>query len=179
VGFSNEERTYDNAREDILKEMERTFSPEFRNRLDFTVFFNQLSRDDVKRIIINEVENNVPIVLNDDIINYITDNGFSAKYGARQLQRFIKTHVSLKVADAQLDELVPVSGTFYEAEIRDNELFIINTENYHEQRVEKPTENRSSKAGRRKSPSSKAGSRKASTRKRKPSTKEEGPKEEE
>ena len=183
VGFSTEERTYDNAREDILKEMERTFSPEFRNRLDFTVFFNQLSREDVRRIVVNEVENNVPIVLNDDVINFIIDNGFSAKYGARQLQRFIKTNVTLKVAEAQLDELIPVSGTFYDAEIRDNELFIINTENYHEHRSETPPEStggsRSSKTSRRKGTNSKAGSRKTSGGKRNPRSKEKGPKEEE
>jgi len=184
VGFSTEERTYDNAREDILKEMERTFSPEFRNRLDFTVFFNQLSRDDIKKIVINEVENNVPIVLNEDIINFIIDNGFSAKYGARQLQRFIKTNVTLKVAEAQLDELIPVSGTFYDAEIRDNELFIINTENYHEHRTETPTQKAgrrrsSSKSNPRRGPDSKDGAGKAGTRKRKPRSKKEAPKEEE
>jgi len=139
VGFSSEERTYENSREDIIKEMEKTFSPEFRNRIDFTVFFNQLSRKDAEQIVMNELENNVPIVITEEIINFIIDNGFSAKYGARQLQRFIKTKISLKVADAQLEELVPVSGTFYDAEIRDNELFIINTENYHEHSAEKKT----------------------------------------
>jgi len=103
VGFSNEERTYENSREEILKEMEKTFSPEFRNRIDFTVFFNQLSRSDAEKIVINELESNVPIVLKPEIINFIIDNGFSAKYGARQLQRFIKTNISLKVAEAELD----------------------------------------------------------------------------
>jgi len=185
VGFSTEERTYENAREDILKEMERTFSPEFRNRLDFTVFFNQLSREDIKRIVINEVENNVPIILNNDIINFIIDNGFSAKYGARQLQRFIKTHVSLKVAEAQLDELIPVSGTFYDAEIRDNELFIINTENYNEHHAKTPNEARSTKrspstkGGSTKCGSTKGGGTKGGARKRRRSVKKEGSKEEE
>lgn len=163
VGFSSEERTYENSREEIIKEMEKTFSPEFRNRIDFTVFFNQLSRKDAEQIVMNELENNVPIVITEEIINFIIDNGFSAKYGARQLQRFIKTNISLKVADAQLEELVPVSGTFYDAEIRDNELFIINTENYHGNGAEKKAETR---GGRKSSRSSKAGSgsRKTSTK---------------
>jgi ATP-dependent Clp protease ATP-binding subunit ClpA len=183
VGFSNEERTYENSREEILKEMEKTFSPEFRNRIDFTVFFNQLSRSDAEKIVINELESNVPIVLKPEIINFIIDNGFSAKYGARQLQRFIKTNISLKVAEAELDMLVPISGTFYEGEIRNNEFVITNTESYDEH-SSKTTETKrggsksssrgSSKASTRKAPTSKGGGRR-----RKPASKEEGPKEQE
>jgi len=164
ISFSNEERTYESSKEDIIKEMEKVFSPEFRNRLDFTVFFNQLSHKDAQQIVRNELENNVPIVVTEEIINFIIDKGFSAKYGARQLQRFIKTNVSLKVADAQLEELVPVSGLFYDAEIRNNELFIINTENYHEHSAKTEKKTRSS------SRSSKTGSRKAPTKGRRTSS---------
>lgn len=165
VGFSNEERTYESSREEIEKEMERTFSPEFRNRIDFTVFFNQLDRKDAEKIAFLELENNIPIVITQEIINFVVDNGFSAKYGARQLQRFIKKSIALKVADAQLEELIPVSGIYYDAEVRDNELFIINTENYNEHNSETQKTTRGSSKGSRSSKASK-GSGKAPTRRR-------------
>ena len=166
VGFSNEERTYESSREEIEKEMERTFSPEFRNRIDFTVFFNQLDRKDAEKIAFLELEDNIPIVITQEIINFVVENGFSAKYGARQLQRFIKKNVALKVADAQLEELIPVSGIFYEAQIRDNELFIINTENYNEH--SKKTQRETSTSSRKSSGGSKktTSSRRSSTRRR-------------
>jgi len=172
VGFSSEERTYESSKEQIEKEMERTFSPEFRNRIDFTVFFNQLTRKDVEKIAVLELENTIPIVITQEIINFVVDNGFSAKYGARQLQRFIKKSIALKVADTQLEELVPISGTFYDAEVRDNELFIINTENYNEHSAKKKTDDgggskssrSSKKSTRRKAPTK---SRRANSRRTK------------
>ena len=172
VGFSSEERTYESSREEIEKEMERTFSPEFRNRIDFTVFFNQLDRKDAEKIAFLELENTIPIVITQEIINFVVENGFSAKYGARQLQRFIKKNIALKVADAQLEELIPVSGIYYDAEVRDNEVFIINTEKYNEYSKEtKRAPRGSSKSSR----SSKTGtSRKASTRRGRKAKEEDG-----
>ena len=172
VGFSNEERTYESSREEIEKEMERTFSPEFRNRIDFTVFFNQLDRKDAEKIAFLELENNIPIVITQEIINFVVENGFSAKYGARQLQRFIKKNIALKVADAQLEELIPVSGIYYDAEVRDNEVFIINTEKYNEHNSE--TQKKAGGSSKASRGSKKSTSSKASTRRRRKAKEEDG-----
>lgn len=130
LGFSDSV-TYDNSHEEILKSVEKKFSPEFRNRLDFIIFFNSLKKVDIDKIAQLELEKDIPINITQDVIDFIVKNSYSPKYGARELQRFIRNNISLKVAEAQLEKLVPKDGKpYYDVEIRDNECYIVNTEEY-------------------------------------------------
>lgn len=77
--------------------IKKFFSPEFRNRLDSIIFFNNLSSDHVKSIVekfIIELENqlgekNVYLEVSDELMAFFAETGFDPKMGARPLARLI------------------------------------------------------------------------------------------
>ncbi|PYS98795.1 MAG: ATP-dependent Clp protease ATP-binding subunit ClpA [Acidobacteria bacterium] len=98
VGFRNTSDTKGNAKGVI----ERTFTPEFRNRLDAWVPFKPLDTDVIKLIVdkfINELngqlaEKRVIVKLDEAAREWMAKNGFDARYGARPMARLI--HEKLK-----------------------------------------------------------------------------------
>jgi len=87
------------------KKIEDDFPIEFLNRLDDILYFNTLSKNDLKRIIFKEIEK-VIIILNKKIKIIITNNtykhfldiGFDEKLGARQIKRIIDKEIKLLLA---------------------------------------------------------------------------------
>ena len=92
------------------------FRPEFLNRVDDVIVFHRLSKDDLRVIVeiqfatLKErlAERNIDVVLTDDGIDWLTDNGYDAVYGARPLKRLLQTAVAdplaLRVLDGELTE---------------------------------------------------------------------------
>ncbi len=86
--------------------IERTFSPEFRNRLDAWVAFNSLGMDEIKLIVdkfIRELngllmEKRVVVKLTDEAREWLAKNGFDAKYGARPMSRLIHEKIKQPLA---------------------------------------------------------------------------------
>jgi len=114
-------------REEIMKSIETTFSPEFRGRVDEFVFFNDLGSDDVREIA-KLALTKYPVKATPEIIDYIIEHGYSEEYGARDIQRVLKRLVGLPIADEILSNRHPDNGTGrYDAEVRENKLEIINT----------------------------------------------------
>ena len=114
-------------KEQIMKSIEATFSPEFRGRVDEFVFFNDLTQDDIKKIAKLALAN-YPIKATPEIVDYIIKHGYSEEFGARDIQRVLKRLVGLPLADEILSNRHPSNGTGkYDAEIRENKLEIINT----------------------------------------------------
>lgn len=90
--------------------IERTFSPEFRNRLDAWIAFNPLTYDDIVRVVdkfVNEVkelliEKEVTLSLSDNARTWFADKGFDRQYGARPMARIIKQKIREPLADELL-----------------------------------------------------------------------------
>ncbi|MGB7202600.1 MAG: ATP-dependent Clp protease ATP-binding subunit ClpA [Pyrinomonadaceae bacterium] len=103
MGFRNSSDTKGNAKGVI----ERTFMPEFRNRLDAWVPFKALDIDVIKLIVdkfINELngqlaEKRVLVKLTDDAREWLAKNGFDARYGARPMSRLIHVQVKQPLAN--------------------------------------------------------------------------------
>ncbi len=93
---------------DILK---RTFRPEFLNRVDETIIFNSLTKDDMKKIVELQInilrkrltEHNIEIDLTDDVKEKLVDDGFDPEYGARPLKRTIQRLIENPLAKFLLD----------------------------------------------------------------------------
>lgn len=89
------------------KEVERYFSPEFRNRLDGILFFNRLSLDLMKKIVDKfirqlsvELKNRkIAIELTPQAVEWFATNGYDVRMGARPLERLIKKEIQEKLAD--------------------------------------------------------------------------------
>jgi ATP-dependent Clp protease ATP-binding subunit ClpA len=90
--------------------IERFFSPEFRNRLDAWVVFEPLSADSVLRIVdklIGElraqlVEKKVTIELTDAAREWLANEGYDPKFGARPMRRLIEREIKKPLVDAIL-----------------------------------------------------------------------------
>jgi len=103
VGFRNQATGKGKGRGAI----ERTFSPEFRNRLDAWIAFEPLNLDIIKLIVdkfIKELnaqlaEKKVSVKLNDSARTWLAQNGFDPKFGARPMHRLIHERIKKPLAE--------------------------------------------------------------------------------
>jgi ATP-dependent Clp protease ATP-binding subunit ClpA len=125
VGFRNSSDTKGNAKGAI----ERTFTPEFRNRLDAWVPFKALDIEIIKSIVdkfINELngqlaEKRVLVKLTDDAREWLAKNGFDARYGARPMSRLIHEKIKQPLANEILFGTLTHGGSA-EVDAVENEL---------------------------------------------------------
>jgi ATP-dependent Clp protease ATP-binding subunit ClpA len=90
--------------------IERTFTPEFRNRLDAVISFGSLPREVILQVVEKFVlqleaqlmERGVSIELSDDAANWLADKGYDDRMGARPLGRVIQEHVKKPLAEELL-----------------------------------------------------------------------------
>ena len=107
------------TREKVQKLLRDTFRPEFLNRLDETIMFNPLSRNDIKGIIdlivddLNRrlAERRITIRLTDDAKYYVAEAAYDPAYGARPLKRYIQKNVETKGARLILADEVSEGDT--------------------------------------------------------------------
>ncbi len=124
VGFRNSSDTKGNAKGVI----ERTFTPEFRNRLDAWVAFKPLDIDVIKLIVdkfINELngqlaEKRVLVSLTDDAREWLAKNGFDARYGARPMSRLIHEKIKQPLANEILFGKLANGGSVEADMVADN-----------------------------------------------------------
>ena len=130
-GRGEEEVTKEITKEVIEKSLKNKFSPEFLNGLDDLIYFNPLSKEEVKDIARLQLEE-LPLQITEPLLTFIVDKGYSLEYGARNIARFIKNNISVKVADAILHKLVPKDDPFglYKPRIIDGEVTIVGTKKY-------------------------------------------------
>lgn len=103
LGFSSNESILINEREKSIKNY---FSPEFYNRLDGVIHFQQLSKDNilevvnkqVNRVIKTLLSKHVVTIVSDEVYAFIAENGYDDKLGVRPIERFIETNISRIVA---------------------------------------------------------------------------------
>lgn len=112
-------KTYDEAKDLVLDELKKAFSPEFINRVDEIIFFRMLNRDAILQIVdlltvglasrISEM--GIEIKLTDSAKNLLAEKGYDPQYGARPLKRVIQSMVEDKFSEAILDQTVSVGDT--------------------------------------------------------------------
>jgi len=90
-------REYDEMSEKVLGEMKRIFKPEFLNRIDKTIVFHPLTRDDLRRIVDIQLQRLEPrlgdhkltLEISDAARERIVEEGYDPEFGARPLRRAI------------------------------------------------------------------------------------------
>ena len=99
----------------LRKELKLQFSPEFLNRIDETIYFNSLEREDILKITKLEVDESIKNMngkLNIDfdyeieVLKFIADRGFNQEMGARPLYRTIQEYLADMVADDYVEERI-------------------------------------------------------------------------
>jgi ATP-dependent Clp protease ATP-binding subunit ClpC len=113
LGFGGEEGVNENANIEklVMADLKSTFKPEFLNRIDEIVVFNQLEKDDIEEIarrmlktLIKQVkELGTDVEVTDEAVSAIADVGFDKVYGARPLRRAIQTQIEDKLSELILE----------------------------------------------------------------------------
>jgi ATP-dependent Clp protease ATP-binding subunit ClpA len=127
VGFRNQAETKGNAKGAI----ERTFTPEFRNRLDAQVAFKSLDLEVIKLVVdkfIKElngqlIEKRVVVKLDETAKTWLAKNGFDARYGARPMSRLIHDKIKQPLASEILFGKLTDGGSVIVKE-KDGELML-------------------------------------------------------
>ncbi|MFM8438692.1 MAG: AAA family ATPase, partial [Candidatus Kapaibacterium sp.] len=113
IGFSSSnssEDKYEAMKSTVEDSLKRMFNPEFLNRIDDTIIFRHLTKDDIYKIIdlqlaklIKRLEaNGVVIDLTKTAKDFLADKGYDEKYGARPLRRAIQRYVEDELAEEML-----------------------------------------------------------------------------
>lgn len=95
----------------VMGELKKMFRPEFLNRVDDIIVFEQLKKDDIKEIAVRLLENlkkrtasmDIEIEFEDNAVEKIADVGFDPVYGARPLRRAIQSQIEDPLSEKMLD----------------------------------------------------------------------------
>lgn len=111
LGFAageDEKKNYEYMKNGVMEEVQRIFKPEFLNRIDETIVFRALNKEDMKKIVtilskslIDRCEKQMGIYLTitGSVKGYIAEKAYNPKYGARPLRRMIQTQIEDMLAE--------------------------------------------------------------------------------
>ncbi len=110
-GDSGARAIYERMKNNVLDEIKRFFRPEFLNRIDGTVVFHALSREqmnevveiDIKEVASGLLEKGINLEVTDAAKVWMADKGYDPLFGARPLRRVIQDSVEDKLSDAILN----------------------------------------------------------------------------
>ena len=122
VGFDTSARRTtrnDQAKSILQKALQKTFAPEFLNRIDDVVMFNHLTREDIDNIIDIELQGlydrigalGFKMKLSAQARDFIADRGFDVQYGARPLKRAIQKYLEDPLAEVIIKTSVSEGAT--------------------------------------------------------------------
>lgn len=116
VGFSmrSDVQQNDIAQAIVQKELKKTFSPEFINRIDDIISFDQLTHEHIRKIVDIELKSSLDriaemgyqIEISDRVKDFLAEKGYDRLYGARPLKRAIQTYIE----DALCEDLLRHQG---------------------------------------------------------------------
>jgi len=136
LGFSkpgeddkSSEQAYERMKEKVLDEVKKFFRPEFLNRIDASVVFHSLGREDVVRIVelmLRDVakqllEKGVSMEVSQEAKEMLAERGFDADFGARPLRRQIQEQVEDKLSEEFLAGNFGPGDTIY-VDVKDDEI---------------------------------------------------------
>ena len=112
LGFGakeDEKQDHERMKASVMEEVKRIFKPEFLNRIDETIVFRALNKDDMKKIIgimVRDLQKRCKEQLQIDLVvreaakESIVEKAYDRKYGARPLRRKLQDEVEDRLADA-------------------------------------------------------------------------------
>ena len=121
MGFANSTKRdfSSNNREIVEKAIQKTFTPEFINRIDEQILFNSLTKENLEKIIDIELKSlyervkqtGYTLKLTQGAKKFVADAGYDPQYGARPLKRAIQRFIEDPVAEAIISKKVANGGT--------------------------------------------------------------------
>ena len=129
TGLMLNEQDKEHARNIVQKALSKQFSPEFLNRLDEIITFDQLDLDAIKKIIDIELKGlykrieqiGYKISLAEDAKEFVATKGYDVQFGARPLKRAIQNYIEDGISDIIVNGNLPL-GSIIHITLKDNEL---------------------------------------------------------
>lgn len=96
----------------VMNEVKQIFRPEFLNRIDETIVFQMLQKDEITQItglLLQELEKrcknqlSIQVHFTDSVKKWLAETSYDAKYGARPLKRAVQNRIEDRLADEMLD----------------------------------------------------------------------------
>ena len=126
LGFRQRSVGSEQVEGEVMRELERRFPPEFRNRIDEIVLFAPLMHDEVREIARHYLQQvtmalakaGKTLTVDDDALELVVVNGYSMAFGARFLKRFIDEHIKLPISTQWKD------GSHFDVKAKDGQLIV-------------------------------------------------------
>lgn len=115
----------------VMGELRKHFKPELLNRIDDIILFhaltdehfNAIARKYIKQLQERVAENEITLVVDDEVVDWVVENGVDPQFGARPLKRFVQRHVETAVAKELLKgEILP--GETMRVSLKDGHLVV-------------------------------------------------------
>ena len=115
LGFAsadNAKQDYEYMKNSVMEEVKRIFRPEFLNRIDETIVFHALQKEEIIQIagmLLKELEKrcesqlSIRVSFKDSVKKWLAETGYDVKYGARPLKRAIQSRLEDRLADEILE----------------------------------------------------------------------------
>ena len=118
LGFGSGEGAAKNIEELVMEDLKKTFKPEFLNRIDEIIVFNQLEKQDIEEIARRMLKSltkrlkdmNIDIEFSDNAISALAEAGFDKVYGARPLRRAIQQKIEDPLSELILEKKISEGG---------------------------------------------------------------------
>jgi len=119
LGLAEAGRGYEAMKREVVSELRREFPPEFLNRVDETVVFRSLTRDQVAEIVGLQLERlrerlrdqDLTLEVTDEALNVLAAEGYDPLYGARPVRRVIQHRVETPVARMIVGGALPAGAS--------------------------------------------------------------------
>ncbi len=107
TGEDESKDKYEKLKETVTEEMKKAFRPEFLNRIDETIVFSHLSKEEIRQIVdlmLKDLfkrlqERELSVEVTDEVKDHLAENGYSEAYGARPLRRLIQRKIEDELAE--------------------------------------------------------------------------------
>jgi ATP-dependent Clp protease ATP-binding subunit ClpC len=129
IGLNMNDKDKEHARSIVQKALSKQFSPEFLNRLDEIITFDQLDLNAIKQIVDIELkglwkrinEMGYQVTLTDEAKQFVAERGYDVQFGARPLKRAIQNHIEDGIAEMIVNSDLPLGSTICIKKAEDKE----------------------------------------------------------
>ena len=131
VGFGGGDEPTDFAKGRARQAIERIFTPEFRNRLDASVYFSGLPKDVIRKVVDKEAalladmltEKQVQLTLSDAARDWLAEHGYDPQMGARPMARLVEQKLKKPLAEAMVFGSLKEGGTAH-ADVENDDIVL-------------------------------------------------------
>ncbi len=133
ISEETEEQDYERMKSGVMDEVKRIFKPEFINRIDEIIVFHALNKEHIRKIVTLLLKNlikrckeqmSIDLKVSSAVKDYIVQEGYDTKYGARPLRRAIQSKIEDALANEVLEKRIS-RGDEVQVKLSKNEIVFI------------------------------------------------------